>query len=146
MDWERDSDGSEVELTFGVGRWRGVLLVGESPSVVRGDVNCTRGTREEELVARSVDVDAERELLEPLGYEEGRSSDRDAWIELAADAARGGVRREAVRGQPLSTGRDMLSRGAGEAPCEDTACRPASFGYDVRMLHIRMCRIQDRRT
>jgi hypothetical protein len=44
----------------------------------------------EELVARSVDEDPERELLEPLEYGEGRESDRVAWIGSAADA--GGVR------------------------------------------------------
>ena len=44
-----------------------VVLVGESRGVERRDVDCARGVREEELVARSVDVDAEREVLEPLG-------------------------------------------------------------------------------
>jgi hypothetical protein len=33
------------------------VLVGTSPGVGRCNVDCTRGVREEELVARSVDVD-----------------------------------------------------------------------------------------
>jgi len=46
-----------------------------------------------ELVARSVcvDLDAKRELLEPLWYGEGRSSERDAWVGLLAEI--GGVSR-----------------------------------------------------
>jgi hypothetical protein len=97
-----------------------MVLVGESPGVERRDVDGARGAREEELVTRSVDVDAERELLEPLGYGEGRDSDRVAWVGLAADM--GGV-----RGRSSPRGRDMLRRGAGEVPCVDTARRPASF-------------------
>ena len=62
---------SEVEPAFafavGVGRRRAVPLVGESPGVERREPDCGRGVREEELVARSVEVDAARELLDPLG-------------------------------------------------------------------------------
>jgi hypothetical protein len=45
-----------------------MLLVGVSSGVERRDVDCARKAREEALVACSVDVDPERELLEPLGY------------------------------------------------------------------------------
>ena len=56
-------------FALGEGRRRAVPLVGESPGVERREPDCGRGVREEELVARSVDVDAERELLDPLGCE-----------------------------------------------------------------------------
>jgi hypothetical protein len=112
---------SDVELALGVGRRRVVVvLVGESPGVERRDVDCARGVREEELVTRSVDVEAEREELEPLGYGKGKDSDRAAWTGLSADT--GGV-----RGRSSPSGRDMVRRGAGELPCVDMACRPASF-------------------
>ena len=112
----------DVELALGVGRRRVVVvLVGESPGVERRDVDCARGVRgEEELVARSVDVEAEREELEPLGYGKGKDSDRAAWTGLSADT--GGV-----RGRSSPSGRDMVRRGAGELPCVDTARRPASL-------------------
>jgi hypothetical protein len=76
-----------VELTFSIWRRRAMLLTGESSGVKRRDVNCAREAREA-LVAHSVDVDPERELLEPLGYEEGRDTNRVAWIGLAADTRR----------------------------------------------------------
>jgi len=73
---------SEVELAFafalGVGKWCTIPLVRESPGVERRELDRGRGVREEELVARSVQVDAERELLDPLGYGEGRDLERDA--------------------------------------------------------------------
>ena len=53
-----------------------VLLNGESPGVDRRELGCERGVGEE-LGARSVEVDAERELLEPLEYGESEVSDRD---------------------------------------------------------------------
>jgi hypothetical protein len=42
----------------------------------------------EELVARSVEVDAESELLNPLGRGESRDSERDVWGELLAETGR----------------------------------------------------------
>jgi hypothetical protein len=110
---------SDVVLALCVGRRRVVVLVGESPGVERRDVDCARGVREE-LVARSVDVDAEGEELDPLGYGKGKDSDRAAGTGLSADT--GGV-----RGRPSPTGRDIVRRGAGELPCVDTARGPASF-------------------
>jgi hypothetical protein len=55
---------SYVELAFSIWRGRAVLLIGESSGVERRD------------------VDPERELLEPLGYEEGRDSNRGCvdWV------------------------------------------------------------------
>jgi hypothetical protein len=65
---------SEIELAFtfgpGVGRRRAVVpLVGESPGVERREPEGGRGVREivVVVVGRGVEVDAERELLEPLG-------------------------------------------------------------------------------
>jgi hypothetical protein len=76
--------------------------------------------REEELAARSVAVDAEREELELLGYGEGRESERVVRSGLAVDT--GGV-----RGRSSPTGRDTVRRGAGDAAGVGTARRPASF-------------------
>jgi len=63
---------SEIEYAFafalGVGKWRAIPLVGESSGVERRELDGGRGVREEERVAQSVEVDAERELLDPLGY------------------------------------------------------------------------------
>jgi len=61
--------------------------------------------RDEELVARSVEVDAGRGLLDPLGYGEGRDSDRDTCVGFLAET--GGVR---WRSSPA--GKDTL-RGGG---------------------------------
>jgi len=70
------ADSREAGLAFvfalGVGRRRAVPLVEESLGVERRELDCEQGVREEELVARSVEVDAERELLDLLWYEEGR--------------------------------------------------------------------------
>jgi hypothetical protein len=63
-------------------------------------------------VARSVDVDAERELLEPLGYEEGTVSDRDAWIGLAADTGGGGASRCTLEGTCYAGEQVKLGYGA----------------------------------
>lgn len=68
---------SEFELAVGVGRRRAVPFVGESPGVERREEDCVRGVRDE-LDARRVVVDAERELFDPLGYGEGKESERDA--------------------------------------------------------------------
>jgi len=79
--------------------------------------------REEELVARSVEVDAERELLDPLEYGEDRDSERDAWARLLAETV--GVRR---RSSPA--GRDTLRGGAGDPcvlACVETARRLSYF-------------------
>ena len=109
----REAAESEFELAFvvalGVGRRRVATLVGESPGVERRELDCGRGVREE-LVVRSVEVDAERELLDPLGYGEGRDSERDAWVRLLAET--GGV-----RGRSSPVGRDTLRSGTGD-PCE----------------------------
>jgi hypothetical protein len=43
-----------------------------------------------ELVVRSVEVDTESELLNPLRRGESRDSERDIWVELLAET--GGVR------------------------------------------------------
>jgi hypothetical protein len=51
---------SYVELTFGIWIQRVVLLIGELSGVERCDVDRAREAREEVLVARSIDVDAER--------------------------------------------------------------------------------------
>ena len=110
----------ELALALGVGRRRAVPFVGESPGVERRDDDWARGARDDELVARSVEVDAERELFEPLGYGEGKDSERDVRSGLPAET--GGVRE-----QSSALGRDMLRRGAGE-PCGATARRPPSFG------------------
>ena len=81
---------AEVQLAFafafalGVGRPPVVPPVEESPGVERRELDCGRGAREE-LVARGVEVDAERELLDPLRYGEDRDSERDAWVRLLAE-------------------------------------------------------------
>ena len=118
---------SEVELAFafavGVGRRRAVPLVGESRGVERREPDCGRGVRVEELVARSVEVDAARELLDPLGYGEGRGSERDAWVKLLAETG-------SVRGRSSPSGRDTLRSGAGDPcvlACVETARRLPSF-------------------
>jgi len=76
-------------FALGVARRRAVPLVGDSLGVGRRELDCGRGVREEELVARSVEVDAERKLLNPLGFGEGRGSERDAWVGLFAQTGRG---------------------------------------------------------
>ena len=118
---------SEVELVLafalGVGRRRAVPLVGESPGVERRGLDWGREARDEALAARSVEVDAERELLDPLGYGEGRDSERDAWVGLLAET--GGV-----KGRSSPSGRDMLRCGAGEPcvlACVETARLLVSF-------------------
>ena len=49
--------------------------------------------RDEELVAQNVEVEAGRGLLDPLGYGEGRDSDRDTCVGFLAEA---GARQVAV--------------------------------------------------
>jgi hypothetical protein len=117
---------SEVELVLavalGVGRRRAVPLVGESPGVERRGLDWGREAREEALAARSVEVDAERELLDPLGYGEGRESERDAWVGLLVETG--------VSGRSSPSGRDMLRCGAGDPcvlACVETARLLASF-------------------
>ena len=46
--------------------------------------------REEVLVARSVEVNAERGLLTPLWHGESRVLERDAWAGLLAETGGGG--------------------------------------------------------
>jgi len=80
----REAAESEVELAFtfgpGVGRRRVVVpLVGESPGVECREPEGRQGVREV-VVGRSVGVEVECERLDPLGYGEGRDSERDAWI------------------------------------------------------------------
>lgn len=48
------------------------MFVGKSPRVKCRNVNRARGVHEEELVVRSIDVDAERENMEPLGVWQGQ--------------------------------------------------------------------------
>ena len=80
---------SEVELAFvfafGLGRRCAVPLVGRSLRVERRTRMRLR-LCDEELVARSVEIDAGRELLDPLGYGEGRNSERDPCVGLLAEA------------------------------------------------------------
>ena len=68
-----------VQVRVDVGRRRAVLLAGESSGVERRELDCGRGVRDE-LAARSVEVDAARELLDPLGYGERKVSNRNAWL------------------------------------------------------------------
>ena len=63
-----------VAFALGVGRRDAVQLVEGSPGVEHREFGCGRGVREEELVARSVEVDAERELSDPLGERVGTRS------------------------------------------------------------------------
>ena len=79
-----DSREAELAFMFALGVGGAVPLVRESPGVERREPDCGRGVREEELVARSVDVDAERELLNPLGYGEGRESERGACVTIVS--------------------------------------------------------------
>ena len=79
--------------------------------------------RDEELVPRSVEVDAGRELLDMVGYGEGRDSERDACVGLLAEA--GGVTRRSS-----SAGKDTLRGGAGDPcvlACVEMAYRLPSF-------------------
>jgi len=84
--------GSKVELAFAlassVGWRREVPLVGESAGVE----GLQAEAREEELLARRVEVDTEKELSDLLVYGEGRDSEWDAWVGLLAETV--GVRRE----------------------------------------------------
>jgi hypothetical protein len=75
----------------GVGRWRAAVpFVGEPAGVERREeADCARWERDE-MEARSVVVDAERELLDPLGYGVGRDSERAEGIEVPEGT--GGVR------------------------------------------------------
>ena len=97
---------SEVELAFVVGVWRrrAVPFVGESPGVERREDDGLRGARPE-LDTRSVVVDAESELFDPLGYGEGKVSERDVWIGIPPET--GGV-----RGRSSLEGREISRRGA----------------------------------
>jgi hypothetical protein len=79
-------------LAHCAGRPRAVPLVRESPGFERGELNCGRGARNGEFVARSVEVDAESEVLNPLAHEEGGDSERDAWVGLLAETK--GVRKD----------------------------------------------------
>ena len=92
---------SEVERAFtfgpGMGKWRVVVpLVGESPGVEQHEPEGGRGVRKVVVVVgRSVEVEAERELLDPLGYGAGCVD----WV----DRGDGGR-----QGRSSPTGRDML--------------------------------------
>jgi len=83
--------------------------------------DCWRGVREEGRVARRVEVDEERALLDPLGYGEGRDAERDAWVGLLAET--GGVREGASPAR-----RDRLSAfsEAGDSPERERAGRRLS--------------------
>ena len=108
----------DVELAFalGVGRRRAVPFVGESPGVERREADDWVRWVRDELEARSVVVDAERELTDPLGYGNGKDSERTGLPE-----GTGGV-----RGRSSPPGREMSRRGAGE-PCAEKARRIPSF-------------------
>ena len=89
-----------VAFALGVGRRGAVQLAEESPGVEHRELGCGRGVREEELVARSVEVDAERELSDPLGYGEGAGCVR--WIACGDGAS--GVGRSPVERDTLRSG------------------------------------------
>jgi hypothetical protein len=80
---------------------------GESPGVERRELDCGRGVGEE-FVARSVEVDVERKLLDPLGYGECKDSNRDAGVGLLVET--GGI-----KGRSSLAGRDVLRSGAGDS-------------------------------
>jgi hypothetical protein len=93
--------------------------VGELAGVERREADWVRWVRDE-FERRSVAVDVERELLDPLGYGEGRDSERAAeGIEVPEGT--GGVRE---RSSP--PGRVTSRRATGE-PCTDWARRLPSF-------------------
>ena len=65
----------------------------------------------DELEARSVVVNAERELADPFGYGDGKGSERTGWTGLPEETG---------------AGREMSRRGAGE-PCAEKVRRLPSF-------------------
>ena len=69
----------------GIGGRGAACGAGRSLGVERRDDDWAHGVRDDELVARSVEVDAGRELFEPLGYGEGKGSERDVRSGLAAE-------------------------------------------------------------
>ena len=96
----------ELALAFVVGRRQdGVPFVGESAGVERREADCVRWVRDEPD-ARSVVVDAESELTDPLGYGDGRDSERAEGIGLPEGTCGSGVRE---RSSP--PGRGMSRRG-----------------------------------
>ena len=112
--------GGELTLALGVGRQRdGVPSVGESTGVERREADCVRWVRDEPD-ARSVVVDAESELTDPLGYGDGRDSEQAEGIRLPEGTGGGGVRE---RSSP--PGRDMSRRGAGEPWAEKARRLPS---------------------
>ena len=117
----------ELALALGVGRRRdGVPFVGESAGVERREADCVRWVRDE-LDARSVVVDAESELTDPLGYGDGRDSERAEGIGLPEGTGGGGVR------ERLSLpGRGMSRRGAGEPWTEKARLLPS-------LVTVRVC-------
>ena len=98
---------SNFALALGVERQRTVLLVGNhhwqelsGANTIAGE-EYARGSFFCFFFARSVEVDAEREFLDPFGHGEGRESERDALNRSLAETR--GVRRRSS-----SAGRDML--------------------------------------
>ena len=89
-----------------------VRFVGESAGVERRDADCVRWVRDE-LDARSVVVEAKSKLTDPLGYGDGRDSERAERIGLPEGKGGGGVRERS-----LPPGRGMSRRGAGEPGAE----------------------------
>ena len=84
----------ELALALGVGRRRdGNPFVGGSAGVGRREADCMRWVRDEPD-ARGVVVDAESELTNPLGYGDGRDSERAEGIGLPEGAGGGGVREQ----------------------------------------------------
>ena len=113
---------SDVELALAlvVGRRQdGVPFVGESAGVERREADCVRWVRDEPD-ARSVVVDAESELTDPLGYGNGRDSERAEGIGLPEGTGGGGVRERS-----LSPGRGMLRRGEEEPWAEEARRLPS---------------------
>ena len=99
---------SEVELALvlAVGRRRVGPAVGESLGVERREADCVRGGRDE-LDWRSVEVEPEMELLDPLGYGDGKDTERLSCPAVPAET--GGV-----RGRSSPGGSEISRRGAGE--------------------------------
>jgi hypothetical protein len=96
----------ELALALGVGRRRdGVPFVGESAGVERREADCVRWVRDE-VKARSVIIDAESELTNPLGYGDGRDSERAEGIGLPEGTGGGGVRERSL--SPGRRGRGTL--------------------------------------
>jgi hypothetical protein len=82
----------ELALALGVGRWRdGVPFIGESAGVERREADCVCRVHDE-VEARSVIIDAESKLTDPLGYGDGSDSEQAEGIGLPEETGGGSVR------------------------------------------------------